>query len=181
MKNSRSQLLFLSIFLLSTIAGAAQKVLIGGQPGTRLLEWSDFKGVPNESSPYYAYTAWKTNVKFGSVSFEGEKAIISGFEMTVEFDDKKSWVKKGKETDELLKHEQGHFDVGLLYMQEVLRSFAGVSFTRSAYKEEFRQFIEGIHKKYAAMGKLYDQETSHSIKKDEQAKWNNFFDENVKR
>jgi hypothetical protein len=177
----RGKFLLLPLFLLTATGAFAQKVLIGDQEGNRLLHWSDFKGTSDETSSYFAYTAWKTNVKFGSVQFEGEKAIISGFEMTVEFDDRKSWVKKGKETDDLLKHEQGHFDVGLLYMQEVLRNFPNVKFTRAGYKEEFQNLIGEIHRKHAAMGKQYDLETNHSIKKEEQSKWNSFFDSQVKR
>lgn len=176
----RGKLFLLSLFAFLTQVAFAQKILIG-EEGNRLLQWSDFKGKPDDSSPYFAYTAWKTNVKFSGVRFEGEKAIFNGFEMTVEFDQNKSWVKKGKETDELLKHEQGHFDVGLLYMQEVLNSVTAASFTRSSYKEEFKTFIEGIHLKYSEMGKQYDKETNHSINKEEQGKWNSFFAEQVKR
>ena len=110
----------------------AQKILIDETEGNRLLQWADFKGTPNSSSPFFAYTAWKTNVKFSGVQFQGEKAFINGFEMTVEFDAKNSWVKKGKETTELLKHEQGHFDVGVLYMQEVLNSVATANFTKNS-------------------------------------------------
>ena len=160
---------------------SAQKILINGTEGDRPLQWIDFKGTPDNASPYFAYTAWKTNVKFSGVTFEGEKAFMKGFEMTVEFDAKSSWVKKGKETDELLKHEQGHFDVGLLYMQEVLRTIASANFTRSGYKDEFQKLVEGIHHKYVVMGELYDKETNHSIKKEEQAKWNAFFAEQVTR
>lgn len=160
---------------------SAQKILIGGTEGNRLLQWADFTGTPDNSSPYFAYTAWKTNVKFSGVQFEGDKAIINGFEMTVEFDTKASWVKKGKETAELLKHEQGHFDVGLLYMQEVLRTISSAGFSRAGYKEEFQKIIKDVHQKYVEMGKRYDNETAHSIKKDEQAKWNVFFGEQVKR
>lgn len=160
---------------------SAQRVLINGTEGDRLLQWADFKGTPDNSSPYFAYTAWKTSVRFSGVKFEGTKAIIDGFEMTVEFDAKSSWVKKGKETDELLKHEQGHFDVGLLYMQEVLRTIGAANFTRTGYKEEFQNFVEAIHRKYAAISEQYDKETNHSIKKDEQAKWNTYFAERVVR
>ena len=154
-------------------------VFIGGTDGNRLLRWSDFQGMPNNSSPYFAYTAWKTNVKFSGVVFEGEKAFINGFEMIVEFDAKNSWVKKGKETDELLKHEQGHFDVGVLYMQEVLQSIATANFTKTGYKDEFQKLIKDIHDKYVAMGDKYDKDTNHSVKKDEQVKWNAFFEEKV--
>jgi hypothetical protein len=168
---------FLLISSLQSLS--AQKILIDGTEGNRSLQWPDFKAAPNNSSPYFAYTAWKTNVKFGGVQFEGEKAIINGFEMTVEFDAKNSWVKKGKETEELLRHEQGHFDIGLLYMQEVLQSIATASFTKSGYKDEFEKLIKDIHHKYVVMGDKYDKDTNHSIQKDEQAKWNAFFEEKV--
>jgi len=171
---------FVSFILLTILQNlSAQKILIDGTEGNRLLQWTDFKGTPNNSSPYFAYTAWKTNVKFSGVQFEGEKAFLNGFEMTVEFDGKNSWVKKGKETDELLKHEQGHFDVGVLYMQEVLQSMATANFTKAGYKDEFQTIIKDIHDKYVAMGDKYDKDTNHSIKKDEQAKWNAFFEEKV--
>lgn len=168
-------------FLLITILQnlSAQKIVIGESEGNRLLNWADFKGTPNDNSPYFAYTAWKTNVKFSGVQFEGEKAFINGFEMTVEFDAINSWVKKGKETDELLKHEQGHFDVGVLYMQEVLQSIAAANFTKAGYKDEFQKIIKDIHDKYVAMGDKYDKDTNHSIKKDEQAKWDAYFEEKV--
>ena len=157
----------------------AQKIIIEGEGRNRLLQWTDFKGKPNDSSPFFAYTAWKTNVKFSGVQFEGEKAILNGFEMTVEFDANNSWVKKGKETIELLKHEQGHFDVGVLYMQEVLNSIPSASFTKAGYKDEFQKFIKDIHQKYVAMGEKYDKDTAHSINKSEQVKWNAFFEERV--
>ena len=168
-------------FLLLTILQnlSAQKILIDGIEGNRLLKWTDFKGTPNNTSPYFAYTAWKTNVKFNGVQFQGERAVINGFEMTVEFDAKASWVKKGKETEELLRHEQGHFDVGVLYMQEVFQTIGTANFTKAGYKDEFEKIIKDIHDKYVAMGDKYDKETNHSIQKEEQVKWNAFFEEKV--
>ena len=159
----------------------AQKILIGSTEGVRLLQWSDFAGKPDDNSSYFAYTAYKTKFKFENVQFDGDKAIIKGFEMTLEFDKNKSWVKKGKETGELLKHEQGHFDVGLLYMQEVLQKIAKANFTRSGYKQEFEKLITDTHQKFKDMGFQYDKETTHSTKKEEQERWNRFFDSELKR
>jgi len=159
----------------------AQKILVNEKEGNQLLQWADFIGTPDNSSPYMAHTAWKTNVRFGGVRFEGEKAILQGFEMTLELDAKNSWVKKGKESPDLLKHEQGHFDVGILYMREVLQTIGQASFSRAGYKEEFQKIIKDLHQKYVEIGKQYDVETNHSIKKDEQEKWNVYFGEKVKR
>lgn len=173
---------FLLVFLCCfTYHLMAQKIVISGQEGNRMLTWEDFAGTPDNSSSYFAYTAYSTKFKFDGVSFEGDKAILKGFLMTLEFEPKKSWVKKGKETTDLLKHEQGHFDVGLLYMQEVMEKIVSYSFTRSGYKEEFEKLMKDLHKKYVDMGTKYDEETAHSIKKDEQEKWNVFFGEKVRR
>jgi len=172
----------LLLFLVTAFQNlSGQKVFIGGEEGARMLTWNDFKGMPDNSSPFFAFTAWNTKYKFSSVRFEGEKAILNGFEMTLEFDAKNSWKKKGKETDALLKHEQGHFDVGLLYLQEVLSTVASTSFSRTGFKEEIQKLIKGIHKKYVDMGDQYDKETDHSKEKDEQEKWNVFFGERVNR
>src|SRR5688572_7983134 len=160
---------------------AAQKIMVNGSEGNRPLQWTDFTGTPDNSSPYLAHTAWKTNVKYSGVTFEGERAILQGFEMTLEFDPKTSWVKKGKESAELLKHEQGHFDVGVLYMREAVQTIAGTAFSRANYKEEFQKIIKDLHQKYVGLGRQYDTETNHSIKKEEQEKWNAFFGDKVKR
>ena len=159
---------------------SAQKIIIGGAEANRLLQWSDFSGMPDDSSPFFAYTAWSTKFKYSSVNFEGNKAILNGFEMTLEFNEKNSWVKKGKENDELLKHEQGHFVVGRLYMQELLSVIASTNFSRSDFQQEVRKIVKDTHQKYAAMSERYDKETNHSMKKEEQAKWNTFFSAQLK-
>ena len=56
---------------------------------------------------------------------------------------------------------------------------ATASFSKTGYKEEFQKLIEGIHHKYVVMGDKYDKDTNHSIKRDEQARWNAFFEEKV--
>jgi hypothetical protein len=172
---------FFCLFLVFTFNSVAQKVIISGEETKRLLTWKDFTGVADNNSSFFAYTAYTTAVKFDDVQFSGDKAVIKGFIMTLELDAKKSWVKKGKESDDLLKHEQGHFDVGILYMQAVLQKVDSANFTRSGYQQEFQKLIKEIHQKYRDMGSQYDKETNHSIKKDEQEKWNIYFTENVRR
>lgn len=164
---------FLLISIVNT--AAAQKIIINGTEGNRPLQWSDFTGKPDDSNPYYALTYWNTRYKFSGVQFDGDKAIINGFEATLELDPKNSWLKKGKETDELLKHEQGHFDIGRLYLKEALKKMASASFTRANFQAELQRIFSETHKKYTDMGTQYDNETNHSINKDEQKKWNAFF------
>jgi hypothetical protein len=175
------KIVYLLVFLTAFRQLPAQKIMVNGSEGNRLLQWTDFTGSPDNGSPYLAHTAWKTNVKYTGVTFEGEKAVLQGFEMTLAFDPQTSWVKRGKESNELLKHEQGHFDVGVLYMREAVETIARTTFSRAGYKEEFQKIIRDLYQKYVSMGDQYDTETNHSIKKEEQEKWNAFFGEKVRR
>lgn len=170
-----SKTIFVFLFLVITAAASAQKVIISGIEGNRLLQWNDFTGTPDNSNPYFALTFWNINYKFSGVQFDGDKALLNGFEITLQLNPKESWIKKGKESDELLKHEQGHFDVGVICMKELLKKMAAASFTRTGYQQEIQKLTSETIKKYLDMGKQYDNETNHSIKKDEQKKWNEFF------
>ena len=153
----------------------AQKIIINGTEGNRLLQWSDFSGQPDNSNPYFANTHWDFSYRFSSTKFNGDVAEISGFEIVLQLNPYKSWVKKGKETDELLKHEQGHFNVGLLFSQEVLKKIKTASFTRNNFAAELQKLVSEIFKKYNAMNEQYDNETNHSMNKEAQARWNEFF------
>lgn len=159
----------------------AQKIIVSGQEGNRLLKWADFAGAPDNNSSFFAYTAYTTKFKYDDVQFNEDKAIFKGFEMTLEFDAKNSWVKKGKESDDLLKHEQGHFDVGVLYMQEVLVKINSAKFSRTGFQGQFRKLVGDIHLKYKELATQYDKETAHSTKKEEQDKWNIYFIEKLQR
>lgn len=173
--------LFILLLIISSQNISAQKVIINGVEGNRLLQWSDFTGKPDLSSPYFAYTVWKTNFKYSAVRFSGDTALISGFQMTLMLDPIKSWLKKDKKSDELLLHEQGHFDIGLLFMKEVLEEISKVTFTRSNYQSEIRNLTSRVHKKYNEMTLTYDEDTNHSKNKEQQKNWTKFFSDNLSR
>lgn len=97
----------------------SQRIIINGEEVLRKLQWSDFSGKPDNASPFYAYTSWKLKSKMNNVQFKGDSVIINDFEVRLELDSVKSWVKTDKATDELLLHEQGHFNFGILSMNEI--------------------------------------------------------------
>lgn len=154
---------------------SAQKVFIRGEEGARPLTWNDFTGTPDEASPFFARTYWTSNFKFNGVRYNGEAALLDGFEFELYLNPQGSWVKTGKQTDDLLKHEQGHFNIGLLYMHEALKKMNAASFTRGGYQAEIQTLLGDLHKKYVEMGDRYDKETAHSVNKVEQQKWDAFF------
>ena len=80
----------------------------------RLLKWSDFKADPNHgvfenSSSVIEYRAtWFV----GSESANGRISfVIKDIGLITEFFPHRSWVREMYATSELLRHEQGHFDL----------------------------------------------------------------------
>jgi Bacterial protein of unknown function (DUF922) len=152
-----------------------QEVFINGENKNRLLTWSDFAGGPEKGSSHDANTFWNISYAFKGISFMSDTAKIQGFSAKLTLDEKRSWVKPGKQSDPLLKHEQGHFDLGLLCQQEMIKQFSSAVFTRANYKEQVQKLFNAVLDKYRLLGVKYDSETDHSKNQVSQDNWNNFF------
>ena len=171
------KILLTSILLFFCIYNSlAQTILIDGENTKRKLVWDDFSGKVDKSSEYKANTFWTLNYRFSGISFKGDTAIIKGFESTLEFDKKFSWIKIGFDTPELLKHEQGHFDIGILCQKEFLQTVKTTILFKSNFSETLQKLFKTVLKKYTEMGTLYDTETDHSKNTEAQIKWNSFFE-----
>lgn len=157
----------------------SQKIIVNGEESNGKLTWEDFSGKVDNDVSFYAFTSYKFNTKVGDIKFVGDSAIINGFDVILYFDHKKSWVKKGKETDALLIHEQGHFNVGILCVREIMRKFKEAKFTKANYNNLLKNIVSESSKKYNEMGLTYDEETDHSKNVEQQIKWNNFFSEEL--
>jgi len=129
------------------------------------LQWNDFKGKPDNSQIYDAST--ESTVK---CDLKGDNESIT-ITVVCFFERSKSWVKKGKKNDTLLKHEQGHFDLAELYTRKLRKAMKEAKFTDKTINTEFRK----IYQKYVGDLKkeqtLYDKETRHSIIYDKQKEW----------
>ena len=83
------------------------------------LSWKDFKGKPDKKSPFDAETAsersglaWKAKVtKSGGVWAAEATVNPSSLDLKASMNRGLSWVRKGKQSADLLRHEQGHFDI----------------------------------------------------------------------
>ena len=164
----------LFIALLLSSASFSQKIVIGGKEELRPLTWTDFPGKVDNSSPFYAMTGWNISYRYGNVTAVGESVKIGKFEAILQLDPKTSWVKKENATDDLLKHEQTHFSIGVLALNELLAKFKEASLTKSNYNAVLQNIFNTTMVKYSKMGDQYDKETDHSKNKEAQTKWNAF-------
>lgn len=134
----------------------------------RKLTWDDFKGTPDKRSRFQAMTSV-------FVAYKNEYTDRE-YKITIQclFDKDRSWSKsKGEDSEELLKHEQLHFDIAELIARKMRKEIAALP---AAEWKKTAHAIEGIYKKYYGtdfnnMSTKYDEETNHGIIKNKQAVW----------
>lgn len=162
--------------IFSTLILLASALLTVAQPSEGMiywqknqpLKWSDFKGRPVKSSPFHAQTQGALNYTFDNM---GPGAYV--FKLNVKYDKQKSWSKPKEQTDDLLRHEQGHFDIyeiyGRLIMQRIkeTKALSGTKFSDKISKIFTKSFAE-----LQKFQREYDRETDHSKDKEKQEEWN---------
>ncbi len=144
---------------------------------SRPLTWSDFKGIPDEKSSFHAFTVW--NMKSEVINVKHRKdTVVFSYKAYAELGDS-SWVKKGKESEYLLKHEQGHFDIAKLCAREITETMKKTIFLRNDFPAKFNDVLKEIREKYNIMTWQYDLETNHSKDKAAQKKWDDYFEKEL--
>ncbi len=169
-----------TLFLFTLVS--AQEIGINGTAGNRPLEWSDFKGRPDGSSAYHANNRWNIDFKLPTIRTKPTDSVsLSGAVVKLELDTERSWVKEGKQTAGLLKHEQGHFDIGRLCQLELVAALRNLKVLPAEIQSKIGGLFTTIMEKYKRLGTQYDAETAHSVNRPEQEKWDNFLQQELVR
>ena len=159
------------------------------------LTWSDFKAESNtgafeDSSSFikYAHT-WTVN----SEKLENKIIFfIENIHLSAEFHPLLSWVRNFQDSDDLLKHEQGHFDLAEIvkreYLKELQDTLYDVSFpTRGQNEEQQKQFakedsgrllvnkIEKLEQILFQRRKEYDEQTNFGHNTEIQSQYDEMF------
>jgi hypothetical protein len=175
------KILFINTFIFLSVASNCQKIIINGKEGNRKLTWADFTGKVDKQDSYFAYTHWSVSPKLDNIRIIGDSVSVGSFLVTLELDPVKSWAKKDHLSDELLVHEQGHFDLGVMCLNEILSSYKQLRLTKSNWNTALQDMVSRLLTKYDGLMKQYDKETNHSNNKEEQKKWNKFFEDSLKK
>jgi predicted secreted Zn-dependent protease len=92
-----------------------------------------------------------------------------------------SWVKPDKRSAELLKHEQGHYNLALLFASEFKRTVDSTTFFIHDHHEKIKALFAAFMEKYKAMQLQYDEETNHMLNRKKQKMWNEKIEELLKQ
>ncbi|MER2996159.1 DUF922 domain-containing protein [Pontibacter populi] len=94
---------------------------------------------------------------------------------------KDSWFKAGFINDtSLLKHEQMHFDLAELYARKIAKAIAEKKASKNI-KEELHKITNVLSAELEKQQKLFDEQTEHGLKKEEQVAWHNFINQELER
>ena len=135
------------------------------------LKWEDFKGEPVADNPSDAFTTTDISAIEWKCDREN-RFIFTGAQ--ARFNKDKSWVKDDKKSDELLKHEQGHFEITEIYarkLREALRKIECDKKSKEQIQKEVDDAADKIDKEWDKEAEKYDEETDHGKDKKKQEKW----------
>lgn len=164
----RVLLLLLVPFILSSSAVTEIK-----WDATQPLKWSDFSGKIDASSEYDAWTWSGFNYTYTwEVADGGPMVECDAYAF---FDPAQSWVKKNKMSDELLRHEQVHFNISELHARLFLEKVDSYIFTMEV-DAEIEEIYNSTFEALLEMQSQYDEETDHCKNKEEQERWTNYID-----
>lgn len=159
---------------------------------TDRADWSDFQGSPDSSKPDrdaettagYRADPQVSHTKKSSGNYE---ATIERVDTETYLDRSESWVRDGEQSDALLNHEQGHFDLKEVQAREVKDDLEGLSgegsTKRDAYDEldeKMRDRVSDIDDKYDKLDKRYDQETDKGTDPQDQQSWDEAIDRGLR-
>ncbi len=136
----------------------------------RKVTWNDFLGQVRSQSKYGAaiYSSFGINSKMfvenGVIKIEVTPSVFT--------DKKMSWAKAEIKNDYSLKHEQLHFDICYLMALKFLKTIKvlkaeSLDDLSSMIQYEYLEFYKKTHE----LQEQYDEETNHSILKEQQKNW----------
>jgi hypothetical protein len=135
----------------------------------RKLSWSDFKG--DASGNYYAALsncAFSQSIEPG---IHNEKGVINIY-IRAAFLKRGSWVRKSQANNEVLNHEQLHFDIAEWQVRKLRKAVSEADLNLENYEAVINKLSDAAWTEYNKIQAAYDEETQHGTIDKAQEKWN---------
>jgi hypothetical protein len=164
-KITRSLFFSFSLIILYPLIGIAQKPDKIYWSDDYKLNWSDFKGKPKRSNPMAAETS--THLDF-SMAYENN---AFSWNLDCYFSRKESWVKSDLKSDDLLAHEQLHFDIAELNARKIRSEMDKLKLKSIDDNKKLQNVFEKGYERMSKQQTQYDKETDHGQLDDPQVRW----------
>jgi len=160
---------FLFAFLLISILGFSQLETEILWESNYKLKWEDFQAKPQMGHRASALTNASTQF------YLQQEGSVLKIDTRVFFRKNGSWVKPDALKDNLLQHEQTHFDIYELYARQFRQIVA--SFDTNKHPQKLVDKLAKLYKKYQIKAKKtqakYDKQTNFSRNLESQKVWSN--------
>jgi hypothetical protein len=163
MKKSIAALLFFSswFFSFTTNEPESNEVIVWNE--YRPLTWDDFRGKRSEDAAGDAGTVVQIKAKPYMVKDQVKYDVSAVFVVN------KSWTEA--QTNELLAHEQLHFDIAELYARKIRKVIAALSENGEDEVKIYNRAIQKLLRESNEVDIQYDLETLHGAMLKRQAEW----------
>ena len=136
----------------------------------RKLTWNDFRGpVPYDAEDQTAAAT------FCGIGFETQGIGAKNQNLKVKvyntFYIGNSWARTEEMNDDVLAHEQGHFDLCELYTRKLRERMTDLRASANTIKPTLRRIYDELQDEYKNRQELYEEETGHGVNIAEQKKW----------
>jgi hypothetical protein len=133
---------------------------------SRLLSWNDFNGKPEKR-----FAAASTHYDIlKHTAREGNKAVVT---IEAVFFKNMSWKKMNWVNDEVLTHEQKHFDIVELYARKLRKAVFETHYTDyNDLLSKLEMLYDRNDKEMDKYQDLYDEESDGSMNGEKQREWN---------
>lgn len=170
------------LWLVVTICLGAVNWAHAQQP-YRQLTLSDFTGsVPAGSGAFIAYTNCSVTMNYDASPGRNGYYRLA-FDVQLVMNRNKSWINRQRVTspemmDEVLRHEQGHYQLAYLMQQEMQSALNQARYT-SSYQAQVNDIFNRINQKYKQLNADYDEDTNHMLDRKQQAAWADWLNNEV--
>jgi len=142
------------------------------------ISWSDFTLTDQIRVNAHGTAAISVHTEYSwESSVRNNKVAYIDFKSKLTVNRKESFVLRSfmrtanaERKARLLRHEQGHYLIGLIKHLWLEQAISEYRFTRN-YKEEIRKICKQVEDRAAKLNNDYDRETEHSLIEDKQLGW----------
>jgi predicted secreted Zn-dependent protease len=147
----------------------------------RHLTAFDFRGAANSLGEGVAYT--NCSIEYRYIARKERGYYVLDFTVRLKMNSDMSWIDRRiirtpELLAEILKHEQGHYNIAYMEQQELLRTISKTVFYAD-YQRVAQNIFSRIDAKYQQLNQDYDNDTAHSVNRQQQHSWDVFFQRNL--
>ena len=137
------------------------------------LKWSDFKGTPDQHSPYLALSSAGITYSVSYNNSSTEYTVKAFFVMP------KSWRKINADSN-VLRHEQLHFDITELFARKLVKELSAIPIKKRTDQEYIIKMAEQVIAEKNKYQETYDRETKRGTNIPVQEQWQKLVMEQLK-